>query len=78
MAVLALALVCHLGGQALLVYALARLSGAVAALGMLLQPAAAAFFASLIFGETLSLPQLAGAAVILAGIATVLLQKKGI
>lgn len=78
MAVLALALVCHLGGQALLVYALARLSGAVAALGMLLQPAAAAFFASLIFGETLSLPQLAGAVVILAGIATVLLQKKGI
>lgn len=63
-----LAFVSHLGGQSLIAYALAGLPAAFASVGLLVQPATAAAVAWALLGETLSVGQLTGGALVLAGI----------
>jgi drug/metabolite transporter (DMT)-like permease len=65
---LALALISHIGGQGLIAYALAGLPAAFASVGLLVQPATAAVAAWLLLGETLSIGQFAGGAILLLGI----------
>jgi drug/metabolite transporter (DMT)-like permease len=65
----ALAWVAQAAGQGLIAYALAALPAALTAVGLLLEPVAAAFLAALILSQALSPWQGLGAAVILAGIA---------
>jgi drug/metabolite transporter (DMT)-like permease len=67
--VLGLALVSHAAGQGLIAYALAQLPAAFSSVSLLLQPVMAALFAWVLLGEPLGALQLAGAAVVLAGIA---------
>jgi drug/metabolite transporter (DMT)-like permease len=67
----ALALVSHVGGQSLIAQALAALPAGFASVGLLVQPVAATLLAFLVFGEILSAPQIAGAAVVLAGVLAV-------
>ena len=64
-----LALVTHILGQGLIIYGLAHISAAYGSVGLLIQPIVAAFLAWLIFNETLGPIHLAGAVMILAGIA---------
>src|SRR6267154_2692565 len=64
----ALALVSHAAGQGLIAYALAHLPAAFSSVSLLLQPVIAAFFAWLLLGEPLVAVQVAGGAVVLAGI----------
>ncbi len=64
----ALALVSHVGGQALIAYSLAHLPASFASVGLLLQPVAAAVFAWLILKEALGLGQGVGGVLVLAGI----------
>jgi len=64
-----LALISHACGQGLIAYALAHLPAAFSSVGLLLQPVIAALFAWTLFGEALGPPQLAGALVVLTGIA---------
>lgn len=64
-----LALVSHAAGQGLIAYALAHLPAAFSSVSLLLQPVIAALFAWSLLGEPLAALQLAGAAVVLAGIA---------
>ena len=66
--VAALALVSHVGGQSLIAYALARLPAAVASVGLLVQPVTAALAAAALLGERISTQQVAGMALILAGV----------
>ncbi|GIX18152.1 MAG: membrane protein [Rhodothalassiaceae bacterium] len=66
--VVALALVCQIAGQGLIVFALAHLPPAFSALSLLLQPVVAAAAAWVLFGEALGAGELAGAALVLAGI----------
>lgn len=66
--VLALALVSHVGGQGLIAYALARLPGAFVAVGLLVQPVTAAVAAWLLLGEGIGPWQVAGMALVLAGV----------
>jgi drug/metabolite transporter (DMT)-like permease len=63
-----LAWVSHSAGQGLIAYALAHLPAAFSAVGLLLQPALAAIFAWALLGESLSVLQCAGGAVVLSGI----------
>jgi drug/metabolite transporter (DMT)-like permease len=63
-----LALISQVGGQSLITYALAHLSAAFGSVGLLLQPALAAMFAWILFREDLSLYQLAGGVILLAGV----------
>ncbi|MGQ0697986.1 MAG: DMT family transporter [Panacagrimonas sp.] len=63
-----LALLSHVGGQGLIAYSLATLSAAFSAVGLLVQPLAAAIFAWFLLGEIFGLSQALGGAVILAGI----------
>jgi len=65
-----LAFVSHAAGQGLIAYALAHLPAAFGAVSLLWQPVAAALFAFLILDEPLGAWQLAGAALVLSGIAT--------
>lgn len=65
-----LALVSHAAGQGLIAYALAHLPAAFGAVSLLWQPVAAAVFAYLLLDEPLGAWQLAGAVLVLAGIAT--------
>ncbi|RZO83967.1 MAG: DMT family transporter [Oceanococcus sp.] len=65
---LALAGISHILGQGLIAYALAHLASAFAAVGLLVQPVAAAGFAWLLLAETVSPLQAAGGAVVLFGI----------
>ena len=65
---LGLALISHSGGQSLIAYALAHLSAAFSAVGLLLQPAAAAVLAWVLFGEAMGWMQAVGALIILGGI----------
>jgi drug/metabolite transporter (DMT)-like permease len=65
---LALAWVSHVGGQGAIAFALAHLPVSFSSVGLLLQPALAAFFAYLVFGEQLGLSQLIGGVIILSGI----------
>jgi len=64
-----LALISHAAGQGLIAYALAHLRAAFSSVSLLLQPVAAALFAWVLLGEPLGPLQLAGGAVVLAGIA---------
>lgn len=66
----ALGLFSHAVGQSLIAYALAHLPAAFSSVALLLQPAVAALLAWLLLAEALGLRQAAGAAIILAGIAT--------
>lgn len=68
LAVLALALFSHVGGQSLITYAMAQLPAGFSALTLLIQPVGAAIFAWILFGEALAPLQLAGGLVVLAGI----------
>lgn len=65
---LGLAWITHAGGQGLITYALAHLPAAFSSVGLLLQPVLAAAFAWAMLAEPLGPWQLAGGAVVLAGI----------
>jgi len=65
---LGLAWITHAGGQGLIAYALAHLPAAFSSVGLLFQPVMAAAFAWVLLGEPLALLQIAGGAVVLAGI----------
>lgn len=55
-------------GQALLIYALARLSGPEASVGLLLQPVTAACLGALLLGEAVGLSLVLGGSVVLVGV----------
>ncbi|HEX5006236.1 MAG TPA: DMT family transporter [Hyphomonadaceae bacterium] len=63
-----LAVVAHVLGQGLIVAGVGRTPAALAGILLLIQPVAAALIAWPLFGETLTLAQLAGAALVLAGV----------
>jgi drug/metabolite transporter (DMT)-like permease len=63
-----LALVSHAAGQGLIAYALAHLPAAFSSVSLLFQPVMAAVFAWLLLGEPLAPLQIAGGAIVLAGI----------
>lgn len=63
-----LALVSHAAGQGLIAYALAHLPAAFSSVSLLLQPVMAAFFAWVLVAEPVSPLQMAGGAIVLAGI----------
>jgi len=65
---LGLAWISHAAGQGLIAYALAHLPAAFSSVGLLVQPVMAAAFAWLLLGEPLVALQVAGGAVVLAGI----------
>ena len=65
---LGLAWISHAAGQGLIAYALAQLPAGFTSVGLLLQPVIAAFFAWMLLGEPLVALQIAGGAVVLAGI----------
>ncbi len=64
----ALALVSHAGGQSLIAYAMAHLPATFSSVTLLWQTVAAALLAWLLLAEPLSLVQMAGGVVVLAGI----------
>lgn len=66
---LGLAWISHAAGQGLIAYALAHLPAEFSSVGLLLQPVMAALFAWVLLGESLSVLQVAGGLVVLAGIA---------
>ena len=65
---LGLAWISHAAGQGLIAYALAQLPAGFTSVGLLLQPVMAALFAWMLPGEPLVAMQVAGGAVVLAGI----------
>lgn len=65
---LGLSLLVHVGGQGAIAFAFAHLSPQFTALGTYIQPIASAVFAWILLGEKLGLADIAGSAVILAGI----------
>jgi drug/metabolite transporter (DMT)-like permease len=65
---LGLALISQVVGQTAIAYALGRIPPAQAAVGLLIQPVSAAIFAWILFGESMSVPQLLGGALVLASI----------
>jgi drug/metabolite transporter (DMT)-like permease len=65
---LGLALISHAAGQGLIAYALAHLPAAFSSVSLLLQPVMAALFAWTLLAEPLSALQVAGGAIVLAGI----------
>jgi drug/metabolite transporter (DMT)-like permease len=65
---LGLAWISHSAGQGLIAYALAHLPAAFSSVGLLFQPVMAAVFAWALLGEPLAALQVAGGAVVLAGI----------
>ena len=67
-ALFALGIVSHSGGQGLLAVALGSLSAVFSSLVIFIEAIAAAIFAWIFAGEPLSLPQVAGGALILCGI----------
>jgi len=68
LAVIALGLISHVGGQTLIAFAFGRLPASSSALSLLLQPVVAAVLAWILFGEVLSPLQLCGAAITLGGL----------
>jgi len=72
LAILALATVCQLLGQACLVYSAAHLPSMIVANGMLCQTIFATIFALLLFQETLEWAQVAGIFVTLVGVSIVM------
>ena len=65
---LGLAWISHAAGQGLIAYALAHLPAGFSSVGLLFQPVMAALFAWMLLGEPLVALQIAGGAVVLAGI----------
>jgi len=65
---LGLALISHAAGQGLIAYALAHLPAAFSSVSLLFQPVMAAAFAWVLLGEPLVPLQVAGGAIVLAGI----------
>ena len=65
---LGLAWISHAAGQGLIAYALAHLRAGFTSVGLLLQPVMAALFAWMLLGEPLAALQIAGGAVVLAGL----------
>ena len=65
---LGLAWISHAAGQGLIAYALAHLPAGFSSVGLLFQPVMAALFAWVLLGESLVALQVAGGAVVLAGI----------
>ena len=65
-----LALLSHIAGQGLIAWALAHLSAAFSAVGLLVQPIAAAIFAWVLLAEPFGTTQAIGGAIVLAGIVT--------
>lgn len=65
---LGLTLITHVLGQSLITYALAHLSATFSAIGLLIQPVVAAFFAWLLLGEVIGAAQIAGGVLVLGGI----------
>lgn len=65
---LGLAWISHAAGQGLIAYALAHLPAGFSSVGLLFQPVMAALFAWVLLGEPLVALQVAGGAVVLAGI----------
>jgi drug/metabolite transporter (DMT)-like permease len=63
-----LAWISHAAGQGLIAFALAHLPAAFSSVGLLFQPVMAATFAWILLGEPLAGLQIAGGAVVLAGI----------
>ena len=63
-----LALFAQVAGQSLIAYAMAHLPATFSSVGLLLQPVAAALFAWVLLGETLTAFQMVGAVLVLAGI----------
>jgi drug/metabolite transporter (DMT)-like permease len=68
LALIALTLISHLGGQGFLTYALGHLPAAFSSLVIFLETIAAAILAWLVFGEPVSALQAAGGVLILTGI----------
>ncbi|MCP4359973.1 MAG: DMT family transporter [Chloroflexi bacterium] len=68
LALLALALISHTGGQGLIAYSLAALPATFSSVSLLWQPVMAALLAWLILGEALSFLQILGGGIVLAGI----------
>jgi drug/metabolite transporter (DMT)-like permease len=58
----------HVGGWGLITYALAHLPAAFSSVGLLIQPVVATLLAFLLLGEPLGMAQVAGGALVLAGI----------
>jgi len=65
---LGMAFLVHLAGQGAIAYAFAHLSPQFTALGTFIQPVASAVFAWILLGESLGPAEIAGSAIILAGI----------
>ena len=65
---LGLALVSHVGGQSLIAYALAKLPASVASVSLLVQPVTAAIAAAVLLHENVAPVQVAGMALVLAGV----------
>lgn len=63
-----LALVSHVGGQSLIAYALAKLPASVASVSLLVQPVTAALAAAVLLHEAVAPVQIAGMALVLAGV----------
>lgn len=66
---LALALVAQIGGQGLITYSMAHLPASFASIALLVQPVVAAGVGWMLFGQALGPLQLAGALLVLAGVA---------
>jgi len=66
--VLGLALVTQILGQGLIAYAFAHLPASLSSVSLLIQPVMAALFAWALFGEAIGIVQVAGGAMVLAGI----------
>ena len=65
---IALAWISHCAGQGLIAYSLAHLPAAFSSVSLLFQPVMAALFGWLVLGEALAPLQIAGGAIVLAGI----------
>lgn len=65
---LGLAVIPHVAGQSLIAYSMAHLPASLSALSLLIQPVFAAAYAFLILGEAMGAVQMAGGAIVLAGI----------
>jgi len=63
-----LAVMAQVVGQGLIAYALAHLPANFSALGLSMQPLAAALYAAWVLGERLTIVQLAGGVIVLAAI----------
>ena len=66
--VLALAVIPQVAGQSLIAYAMAHLPASLSSLSLLIQPVLAAVYAMAILGEGMGAMQVAGGAIVLAGI----------